>query len=156
MRSERPALPDVPHESCQCGNPTAGQAVSDTSPVRHSGILRDNMNDATAILREALLGRQLSAVTFIMDYFQFDFDGNTCTVFTVPETTISHDAVPNFRDRLCMFIAEKVTAAEEIESIAIHIDFGATGRLTIPLDDDSRIQVEAAEFRVQGKTALMW
>jgi hypothetical protein len=114
------------------------------------------MNDATGILREALMGRQLSAVTFIMDYFQFDFDGNTFTVFTVQETTISRDAVPNFRDRLCMFIAEKVTSAEEIESVAINIDFGDTGRLTIPLDDDSRIQVEAAEFRIQGKTVLMW
>lgn len=114
------------------------------------------MNEATRLLREALIGEQLSAVTFVMDYFQFDFDGNKLTVLTQPKAELYDEDIPNFRDRLCTFIAKRVTSAEEIAGIAIHIDFEGTGRLIIPLDNDARLQVEAAYFSTQKKTVWTW
>lgn len=114
------------------------------------------MNDATQVLTEALIGRQLSAVTFVMDYFQFDFDGNRLTVFTNPKVDLYSEDVPSFRDRLCAFITSEVTSVEELAGDAIHIGFGNTGRLTIPLDSDSRVQVEAAYLSVKQRTVWTW
>lgn len=114
------------------------------------------MNPSTKLLRESLIGEELSAVRFVLDYFQFDFDGMTLTVLTEPRADIYHEDIPSFRDRLCAFITKKVTSAEQITNAAIHIDFGDTGRLTIPLNDDSRVQVEAAYFSVQHKTVWTW
>jgi hypothetical protein len=117
---------------------------------------RDDMNDATQVLGEGLIGRQLSAVTFVMDYFQFDFDGNRLTVLTNPKVDLYSEDVPNFRDSLCTFIAREVTSAEELTGEAIHIGFGNTGRLIIPLDSDSRVQVEAAYLSVKQRTVWTW
>lgn len=114
------------------------------------------MNEATRILREALIGEQLSAVTFVMDYFQFDFDGNRLTVLTKPRAELHNEDIQNFRDRLCTLIAKQVTSVEEIAGIAIHIDFEDTGRLIIPLHEDARVQVEAAYFSIQNKTVWTW
>jgi hypothetical protein len=114
------------------------------------------MNQATKMLNENLVGEQLSAITFVMDYLQFDFDGKRLTVFTEPKADLYKEDVPNFRDRLCAFITREVTSVEEVSGDAIHIDFGENGRLTIPLDDDSRSQVEAAYFSVQQKTVWTW
>jgi hypothetical protein len=114
------------------------------------------MNDATRMLREALIGKQLSAVTFVMDYFQFDFDSDRLTVHTVPTVDLCREDISNYRDQLCAFIAQIVTSVEEVPDTAIHIDFGDFGRLTIPLDEDSRRQVEAAAFRPFGKAPWIW
>lgn len=114
------------------------------------------MNDATQMLREALIGTQLSAVTFVMDYFQFDFDGHRLTAHSVPAVNLYREDLSNFRDQLCAFIAQAVTSVEELPDTAIHIDFGDFGRLTIPLDEDSKRQVEAAEFRPFGKATWVW
>jgi hypothetical protein len=37
----------------------------------------------------ALFGRSLSAVTFVLDYVQFDFDGMQLTAYTLPEVEAS-------------------------------------------------------------------
>ena len=37
---------------------------------------------------ESLIGEQLSAVTFVMDYVQFQFDGAVLTAFTGPEAEV--------------------------------------------------------------------
>lgn len=138
--------------------PSAGIRSKDKRPwtTRLSAISRDDMNDATRVLREALIGRQLSAVTFVMDYFQFGFDGNRLTVFTNPRIELYGENVPNFRDSLCAFIASEVTSVEELAGDAIDIGFGDTGRLMIPLDSDSRAQVEAAYLSVQQRTVWTW
>lgn len=114
------------------------------------------MNDATRMLRDALIGTQLSAVTFVMDYFQFDFDSHRLTVHTIPTVNLYREDLSNFRDQLCAFITQIVTSAEELPDTAIHIDFGDFGRLTIPLDEGSKRQVEAAAFRPSGKAPWIW
>ncbi|QWT21270.1 hypothetical protein KPL74_04545 [Bacillus sp. NP157] len=111
---------------------------------------------ANEILEEALIGRQLSAVTFVMDYFRFEFDGNNLIVYSLPIATFQQDPEGGFRDQLCAFIARDVTSVREIEGVAVHIDFGEFGRLSVPLDEDSQRTVEIAELLREGKTVLMW
>jgi len=114
------------------------------------------MNDATRMLREALIGQKLAAVTFILDYFQFQFDGSVLTVYTEPKANLFQEDIANYRDELCALIAKIVTSVEEIPDTAIHIDFGDYGRLTVPLDEDSKRQVEAAMFTPYGKAPWVW
>lgn len=108
------------------------------------------------VLNKALVGRQLSAVTFVMDYFQFHFDDNRLTVYSLPTATTGESVIPNFRDRLCAFIGRDVTFAEEVLGVALNIDFGTFGRISIPLDEESRVTVEAAELSQAGTSVLMW
>jgi hypothetical protein len=77
-------------------------------------ISSDEMNQATKMLREHLLGEQLSAITFVMDCLQFDFHGKRPTAFTKPKADIYNEDMPNFRDRLCAFITKEVTSVEEV------------------------------------------
>jgi hypothetical protein len=108
------------------------------------------------MLREALVGQKLAAVTFVLDYFQFQFDGSVLTVYTAPKAHIYQEEISNYRDELCALIAKIVTSVEEIPDTAIRIDFGDYGRLTIPLDEDSKRQVEAAMFTPFGKASWVW
>ncbi|GAA0920843.1 hypothetical protein GCM10009552_41820 [Rothia nasimurium] len=114
------------------------------------------MSTTNDILNKSLVGRQLSAVTFVMDYFQFHFDDSRLTVYSLPIATTGEPIISNFRDRLCAFIGRDVTFAEEVLDIALNIDFGTFGRITIPLDEESRVTVEVAELSQAGTSVLMW
>jgi hypothetical protein len=157
VRSGRYQYPDgygVCQNSQEQGvDPATGRTIP---TVPRFAISSDEMNQATKMLREHLVGEQLSAITFVMDYLQFDFHGKRLTVFTKPKADIYNEDIPNFRDRLCAFITREVTSVEEVSGDAIRIDFGRSGRLTIPLDDDSRVQVEAAYLSAQQKTLWTW
>jgi hypothetical protein len=114
------------------------------------------MTTTNEIREEALVGRQLSAVIFVMDYYQFDFDGIRLTAYAPPVVALESPDSPNFRDQLCAFIAQTVTSAEEVADVALHIGFGSFGRLSILLDGDSRVTVEAAQLSRPGKPSLVW
>lgn len=62
---------------------------------------------------QRLLGEQLSAVCFVQDYLQLEFDGYKLTTYTTPVVEI----VPNewiayehdqYKNRLCQFITKRV------------------------------------------------
>lgn len=114
------------------------------------------MPTTNEILADALVGRQLSAVSFVMDYFQLEFDGNRLIVYSVPIATVNGESIDGFRDRLCAFIAQRVSRAHEVQDVAVHIDFGSFGRITVPLDEESKATVEIAELILSGKSACMW
>jgi hypothetical protein len=114
------------------------------------------MPTTNGILASALVGRQLSAVCFVMDYFQFEFDGNRLIVYSVPIATVNRESIAGFRDRLCAFIAHQITLVHEIKHQAMHIDFGSFGRISVPLDEESKATVEIAELIVDGKSVYMW
>lgn len=114
------------------------------------------MTNATDLLKRILLGRQLSAVTFVMDYFQFQFDGAILTAHSKPHPVINEHDPGHFRDQLCVFIGAVVTDALEVDGQNITLTFGDVGTLSIPLDDASRQQVEAAELRDEGRTLAVW
>ncbi|UPG88176.1 hypothetical protein L2Y96_12175 [Luteibacter aegosomaticola] len=114
------------------------------------------MTSTNEILQEALVGRQLSAVTFVMDYFQLDFDGNRLTVYGPPVISLEQEIQGGFRDRLCAFIAHDVTSVREVENVALYILFEGFGQLSVLLDEESRVTVEAAELHSAGRTILIW
>src|SRR5258705_1487477 len=87
---------------------------------------------------QMVVGAQLSAVTFIMDYWQLAFTGHIFSVLTW--LSISADGktirsgADGFRDRLCGQIAKVVSAVEFVGKV-----------LTITFEDKSTIRAFARE-----------
>ena len=64
---------------------------------------------------EKLKGRNLSAVTFVQDYLQLQFDGPFLNIFVWPRITVSGKSLSfgmqGYRDELCGQIAKTVGGA---------------------------------------------
>ena len=76
---------------------------------------------------QVIVGEQLSAVTFVMDYMRLQFDGPYLTLIHDPEVitptgTYTRD-VPGFRDTLCEHITHIVTSARVKKNEVIEIAF---------------------------------
>ena len=97
---------------------------------------------------QALVGEQLSSVTFVMDYWQLAFDGHGLTVFT--RTTVSgpdwrvENTDEQFRNRLCERIGRKVAA----------VAFHSGDYLAITFDDASIIKASMREQDYSGLEAF--
>jgi hypothetical protein len=91
---------------------------------------------------DVLIGQQLSAVTFVQDYVQLDFDGKRLTANVWPIVRIDEGARSvndvGYRDQLCSFIMQKVIAVFESDA-AISIEFGR-GQISIDLTDHLTIE----------------
>ena len=90
---------------------------------------------------QRLVGEQLSAVCFVQDYLQLEFDGYKLTTYTTPlvETTpnecmaYEHD---QYKNRLCRFIAQRVERLIcEPDRILLTFQHGEE-RLCLPLHKD--------------------
>jgi hypothetical protein len=103
---------------------------------------------------QVLVGEKLSSVTFVLDYWQLDFDGNGFNVMS--KITIKDHAgevssgQPGFRDRLCEQIAKIVRRVrfEDGQGVLITFDDGDFLRLSCR-DNDYR-GPEAICFRRHG------
>jgi hypothetical protein len=64
----------------------------------------------------ALVGRDLSSVTFVRDYVQLAFDGPGVNAFTMPTVTSGAENLslgkPRYRDCLCQQIGCRVEGTE--------------------------------------------
>jgi hypothetical protein len=94
-----------------------------------------------------LIGSQLSAVTFVMDYLQLWFDGPGINVYT-PLTVVSGDqritdGEPGFRDVLCAQIAKTVAALDLRPADAFAITFEDASCLSISLRPEDYTGPEA-------------
>jgi hypothetical protein len=97
---------------------------------------------------QALIGEQLSSVTFVMDYWQLAFDGHGLTVFnpaavTGPDFHVE-DRDERFRNRLCERISHKV----------VGVAFRSGNCLTISFDDDGVIEVSLRQQDYRGPEAI--
>ena len=98
-----------------------------------------------------IVGEQLSAVTFVQDYVQLQFDGpilNALTVVTVAtprERARSGD--DQFRNLLCSCITKRVSHVEvrEREALSIHLADGFS--ISVSLRDEDYCCPEAVNFR---------
>jgi hypothetical protein len=97
-----------------------------------------------------LVGEQLNTVAFVMDYVEFHFNGPVLRALTGPIVE-GHGVRLRFpeagsRDALCSLIGSEVAAVEisDYDRIELRLDGGR--RLTIPLDSESRVGVEAAHY----------
>src|SRR5690348_10660052 len=86
---------------------------------------------------QQLRGEQLSAVTFVQDYLQLDFDGAGFSIFT-PVSVDRGDAVArsgdeNFRNALCEQISKRVEDVTLKAGEALAITFEDASLVSISL-----------------------
>jgi len=100
---------------------------------------------------EEILDSQLSAVTFVMDYVQFEFHGPRLTAVTWPTVLVGDRLFrlgdPGYRDELCARIAKKVTSIEvRPHAIVIAFDDAALVAISLRAEDLLGRGAESAIF----------
>ena len=112
-------------------------------------------NTSDAVLTQ-LVDQQLSAVTFVQDYVQLNFDGLrlTLNIWPIIKTVRGETRFGEvyYRDELCSYIGQKVIRVIETES-AIEIFFH-DGSIRIDLLTESA--VERVVFEDTGTRAWAW
>src|SRR5258707_6774954 len=98
--------------------------------------------DTNQGILDELVSEQLSAVIFIQDYLQLEFDGKRLTINVWPTVFVSENEFQidhiGYRDALCKLIGKQVTSTSETETeIVVGFD---TGRIAIGLTDDTAIE----------------
>lgn len=115
----------------------------------------------------SLVGDELNIVAFVMDYVEFHFNGPILRALTGP--IVEQGGIrmrfpePGSRDALCALIGTDVESVNIREGDRIELRTNRDQTLTIPLDADSRVGVEAAHFvpadeagRLQVAAMLVW
>jgi hypothetical protein len=99
---------------------------------------------------QAIVGGELSSVTFVGDYVQLDFNGARITAFTPPVVRFGESiwrwADRDFKNQLCNAILKRVTAAVVMLGNCITITFEGGLRVEISLRDDDYCCPEAVMF----------
>jgi hypothetical protein len=107
-----------------------------------------------------IVGRQLSAVVFVQDYVQLQFDGPSLTAITWPVVTTENTEYaygqPLYRDILCERITKAVHSASIKEGEEIRINFNDGSVITISLKPDSYSAAEAAIFADGPENTWVW
>ena len=97
-----------------------------------------------------IIGQKLSAIVFIMDYYQFQFDGPSFDVLT-PVTVISsggraRSGDDQFRNLVC----------GQIDKVVCSVSLRIGEALTVAFDDDSQIQFSLKEQDYPGPEAVIF
>lgn len=99
---------------------------------------------------ECLVGEPVSAVSFVMDYVEFHFNGPILRALSNPIIESSGSRLtfgePGSRDALCSLIGTEVEAIDVREGDAIEILMASGQKLVVPLDEGRRTGPEAAHF----------
>jgi len=101
----------------------------------------------------------VSAIIFVQDYVGVDFNGPVLYMFSTPIVTLTPGDTRElgFRDTMCELINEEVSSVEEIPDEFFKITFQSGMTLTLPLDQESHVQVEAGTFTSgRGGTDIVW
>jgi hypothetical protein len=101
-------------------------------------------------------GEHLSAVTFVQDYVQLQFDGPTITAITRPvvraEGAEFEFDTPGYRDQLCSFITKIVRRATVWRGDRLQLDFGERSVILVSLRPENYRAAEAVIFRDERTT----
>lgn len=101
----------------------------------------------------SLEGHQLSAVIFVMDYLQLQFDDLLLNSYIWPQVKIKDAmltfSMPGYRDALCERIRRNVVQALEYENDRIEIRFDDEGSFIISLEEEDRTSPEVAMLQDQ-------
>lgn len=107
----------------------------------------------------AIVGQQLSSVTFVQDYLQLDFDGPGFTLFIWPEVFRDEGSYafgePGYRDALCSAIAENVTEASFETDVALEIQFESGTIFRMSLREEDYVSPEAGHFTAGQGSGLI-
>ena len=104
-----------------------------------------------------MIDRQLSAVVFVQDYLQLQFDGSTLTLYVWPSVELSEFradfAKAGYRDLLCNQIGKTIgKVLDDGEKISLHFHEGAV--VTVALKNGDL--PEAAMFHDQSGNCRVW
>jgi hypothetical protein len=118
--------------------------------------MTDKLNDH---FLDILVGEKLSAVTFVMDYSQVDFDGNRFTFYIWPVATIERREYKFkdqlYRDKLCSLITRVVVKASFVDNEELTILFDNSDKLSLSLDH-SNPDIVAPEIAMFTDTNKNW
>lgn len=115
------------------------------------------MNNPTQI--ESLEGEELNAVSFVMDYVEFHFNGPIIRALTNPKIETEKECQfpeQGSRDALCSLIGKKVQAILLDERVSLTMVFSPKEKIIIPLDDESFIGPEAMHWCPLDEPMLVW
>ena len=105
-----------------------------------------------------IVGEKLSAIVFVMDYWQLQFDGPTINVFTRlavhSSDSVVRDGDDQFRNRICEQIAKIVTGVKLAEREALIVTFEDQSSISISLKPEDYSGPEAA--LVSGLPSGAW
>jgi hypothetical protein len=109
---------------------------------------------------EPLVGEELSAVVFVRDYIQLQFDGPSLTLINDPivlaDGTKYQPTTAGFRDAICGRIGQRVKAAHTTEGQEIRIDFADGSTICLSLKpEDYNFGPEAAILH-HGEDTWVW
>ncbi|HZR19700.1 MAG TPA: hypothetical protein VFE51_20615 [Verrucomicrobiae bacterium] len=99
---------------------------------------------------QQVVGKQLSAVTFVQDYLQLHFDGPTLNAMTVV-TVITPKGFAKmgddqFRNLLCSCITKQVSRIEFMDQEALVLHFDDCSLVTVSLRGEDYRGAEAVTF----------
>ena len=98
-----------------------------------------------------IVGEKLSAVVFVMDYHQLQFDGPSFTILNPITVTSGGSSVSTgddqFRNRLCEQIAKVVKRAACTDGDSLIVEFEDDSTISISLKAEDYTVPEAIIFR---------
>jgi len=109
------------------------------------------VNKASAEIAN-LVGKRLSAVVFVQDYLQLQFDGDMLTVLAWP--SIIHGQTElrvgeaGYRDVLCERITTAVTSVEFVPEKLLGIVFSDGATIVVPIDLENHEGPEVVIYTV--------
>jgi hypothetical protein len=108
-----------------------------------------------------LESRELSAVTFVRDYLQLDFDGPLITVYVWPLICLKEKKIipgsSGYHEALCGLIGKGVVAAVEQPKAKLAIHFANDVVLEISLKPEDQNGPETAMLQdAAGKLRIVW
>jgi hypothetical protein len=108
---------------------------------------------------DCIVGEKLSAITFVMDYWQLQFDGpgiNALTrVVVSANRNTSRDGDDQFRNLICGRIGKVVTGVTLIKSEAFTIAFEDSSSISISLKAEDYVGPEAVVFYGLSQTVVI-
>lgn len=109
------------------------------------------MNELDFSILIGLKGRYLSAVTFVQDYLQLQFDGPFLNLFVWPRVVVSGSTLslgmPGYRDALCGQIGKSVAGLAVEADVTLRLFFTDGAMIEVSLLPNARLGPEAIVFQ---------
>lgn len=74
-----------------------------------------------------LKGKSISAIVFVLDYLQIQFDGSILTFLDYPKVEVSNNIFSfgesEYRNKICEFIGKSVSAVHYVENDIFSLSF---------------------------------
>jgi len=147
VRGVRQATPTVSSE--------ANHGFRFTQPIQPlKGTMSKDSNFYDSIVRE-----KLSGITFVMDYWQFQFDGPTMNALTRVQVSangsILRDGDDQFRNLICRQIGKIVSGVALAKSEAFTITFKDSSSISVSLKAEDYVGPEAIVFYGSNQTVVV-